>query len=1147
MSGPGTLQRLAAHLVGAVEPLSHAFREAGEFRALLQGLGWDVSGPPPASYAVVADAAAAAAQALAGVSADPQLPEVLDLLAAAGDVYTAVGRIDEAPPGIDPDEFLPELPRRLLEYLLAQRLLDAAPGWFSALEALGVIELEDNPPAGGRRGYTRLRFDWDRLPATLADVPAIPAALYGWGTADLDFPALAEVAGELLSGLGLPTSIDQLTDEEGAALQAGATGTPAGPVRRALSVVLFDLPVGGVPQETGFTVTELPAEGTARPGLIVQPLVPDGIGRTDLGGGWTFEPDAGIDLSERLALAVRPDGVSVRHPGVPDSTLPAGGFGISLRYDADKPLLLFGQPDGIRLELAAATLGLSVRDVAGDLELKGSLTVEGLALILSAGDLDGFVAAALGTQEARIELTFGVSWSSRTGLDFTGGAGFELSLYPHADLGVLDVDRVDLALALQTRPAAQLAVQAAAAASGVLGPVSYAVDRLGVELPVTFSDGNAGPFGVALQPLWPTGLGISIDAGLVTGGGFISLDPQAGRYSGVVVLDLFGVGVTVVGVLDTLDGAGAPLPPPGFSFVLIVDADLPPIQLGFGFTLNGAGGLAAVNRRLDSLALLDGVRTGTLDSIMFPADPVRDAPRIVSDTGEIFPVSTGRYVFGPMTVIGWGTPTLIELELAVVLEVPDPIALALLGIATVALPDPQAPALLLNLDVAAVVDLGQQLIAVDASLRDSYVAGFPVAGDLSIRLSFGDDADFALAVGGFNPQFDPPEGFPALRRVSVALGTGDNPRLTLDGYFAVTPNSLQVGARADLYVEAEGFTVTGWVGFDTLFVFQPFSFRFDFSTGMTLSSGGTRIAGITIDGHLSGPSPFHAWGSGSVSVLIVDVSVPFDAIFGTRTSAPELPPADPWPPLAAAIALGDNWTAGAPDGLGPGVTLVAPDGGPDVLLHPMGAATLRQQVVPLDRVLERYGEYEITGPDRFDIAGVRIGDEAARSWTVVTGLFAPADFEDLSASEKLSRDSFEPMDAGISVGSAAVDTPEADLKAATLDYETEIIDAPWRSKRVADYAPLRGVQLAAARTGSRASAPRATAGPSAYARVDARPPAVSLGPELYAAASTDTLQVRPDIAAGVTKGQAVLAVRHTATASAEAVQVVPVHELEPSR
>jgi len=256
------------------------------------------------------------------------------------------------------------------------------------------------------------------LPATLADVPAIPAALYGWGTADLDFPALAEVAGELLSGLGLPTSIDRLTDEEGAALQVGATGTPAGPVRRALSVVLFDLPVGGVLQETGFTVTELPAEGTAWPGLIVQPLVPEGIGRTDLGGGWTFEPDAGIDLSEQLAVAVRPDGVSVRHPGVPDSTLPAGGFGISLRYDADEPLLLFGQPGGIRLELAAATLGLSVREVAGDLELTGSLTMEGLTLILSAGDLDGFLASVLGTREARIELTFGVSWSSRTGLDF---------------------------------------------------------------------------------------------------------------------------------------------------------------------------------------------------------------------------------------------------------------------------------------------------------------------------------------------------------------------------------------------------------------------------------------------------------------------------------------------------------------------------------------------------------------------------------------------------------------------------------------------------------------------------------------------------------------------------------------------------------
>jgi hypothetical protein len=1145
MSGEqGTLQRLAAHLAGAVGTLDRAFRDPAAFRALMQWLGWDVTGPPPASYAAVADAAAAALAALEDLADEPELGDVLDVIAAAGAVYQAAGRLHEAPEGIDPGEFLPGLPGRLLEYLLAQRLLDAAPGWFSALEALGVITLEDNPPAGGRRGYTRLRFDWDRLPATLADPAVVPAGLYGWGTGELDFPALAEVLGELVSGLGLPSSIDRLSDEEGAALQADATGSPAAPVQRALSVVLFDRLVAGSVQDIGLTIAELPAEGHADPGVIVQLLVPDGIGRVSLGDGWTFAVDPGTDLREQLAVVIRPAGVSVRYPGAPGRALPASGFGMSMSYDAGQPLVLFGQPGGTRLEVVTATLGLSVAEIAGELELKGSVTVEGLALVLGAGDLDGFLAGTFGVPEARIELTFGLSWSSRTGLDFTGGSGFEISLHPHLDAGVLSFDQVDLALALVTGARPELDVQASASFSGVLGPISYVVDRFGAELPVTFADGNAGPFGVDLRPLWPTGLGLAIDAGLVTGGGFISFDPEAGRYTGVVSLDLFGVGVAVIGILDTLDAAGRPLPPPGFSFLLIVSVELPPIQLGFGFTLNGVGGLAAVNRRLDSLALLDGVRAGALDAIMFPEDPVRDAPRIVADSGEIFPVVTGRYVFGPIAIIGWGTPTLIELELGVVLEVPDPITLALLGVATVALPDPDAPALLLNLDVAAVLDLGLGLLAVDASLRDSYVAGFALAGDLSMRLSFGAAANFALAVGGLNPHFDPPPGFPTLRRVSVALGLGDNPRITLDGYFAVTPNSLQAGARAELYVEAEGFSVTGWVGFDVLFVFQPFSFRFDFSAGMTLKRGDTRIAGITIDGHLQGPAPFHAWGSGSVTVLIIDVRVPFDATFGEREPAGELAPADPWPPLQAAIELGESWTAELPAETTPGVTLAAAADGPDLLLHPMGTATLRQHVIPLNRILERFGQYEITGPKRFDVTGVRVGDAPAGSWSVATDLFAPADFEDLPESEKLSRDSFEPMDAGVSVGTEALDTPEAGLKAATLDYETKIIDAPWRSHRAAVYRPGRVVQLVCARTGAKAAAPLATSGTTKFARVDARPPAVTLAPERYAAASTDTLQARPGLAVGVTKGEAVLAVKHAPAASSQGVQVVPVHELE---
>ena len=57
---------------------------------------------------------------------------------------------------------------------------------------------------------------------------------------------------------------------------------------------------------------------------------------------------------------------------------------------------------------------------------------------------------------------------------------------------------------------------------GALGPVSFAVDGLGMTLDLRFAPGNAGPFGlrVGLQP--PTGLGLAIEAGPVSGGGVIA-------------------------------------------------------------------------------------------------------------------------------------------------------------------------------------------------------------------------------------------------------------------------------------------------------------------------------------------------------------------------------------------------------------------------------------------------------------------------------------------------------------------------------------------------------------------------------------------------------------------------------------------------
>ena len=51
----------------------------------------------------------------------------------------------------------------------------------------------------------------------------------------------------------------------------------------------------------------------------------------------------------------------------------------------------------------------------------------------------------------------------------------------------------------------------------------------------------------------------------------------------------------------------------------------PGIQLGFGFTLLAVGGLLGLNRSMLFQPLMDGIRTDSIESIMFPRDVVANA------------------------------------------------------------------------------------------------------------------------------------------------------------------------------------------------------------------------------------------------------------------------------------------------------------------------------------------------------------------------------------------------------------------------------------------------------------------------------------------------------------------------------------------
>ena len=147
-----------------------------------------------------------------------------------------------------------------------------------------------------------------------------------------------------------------------------------------------------------------------------------------------------------------------------------------------------------------------------------------------------------------------------------------------------------------------------------------------------------------------------------------------------------------------------------------------------GFKLNGVGGLLGLNRTINIEPLRTGLRDNTLSSILFPTDIVANADRIISDLRQVFPPMAGRFIFGPMAKIAWGTPTLVTVDLGLVIEVPEPVRLAILGVLRAVLPDENAAILRVQVNFLGEINFERRQLKFDASLFDSKLLGFTLVG-----------------------------------------------------------------------------------------------------------------------------------------------------------------------------------------------------------------------------------------------------------------------------------------------------------------------------------------------------------------------------------------------------------------------------------
>ena len=1044
-TGPGTLELLSKHLTLALEPFREALRDDDAFRHFMRSLGWNVTGIPPA-YGSIGLSIDLAGVKLDALGPNPAGAAVLALVQAGKSAYDTLQAISVAPPGVNAAAFLAEIRERLFERLLTDHLNAELPAAFNLLRLLNVVGSLPVGSTPDRPSFIRTTFTWSALPKIFSEPNELPKKVFGWGTADFDIDKVIDYLGEFFLGLGLPIRLSP-PDPPRLAGYMGLAVDTVPPAVRSLVVPFYRLDIGGVSVESSFAIHALPATAGKLPGIVLEPKIPAEFPlRLRLADWVDLRLRAASKAGAPLGIRIRPGDVSISYPFAPGQPPPAGGVGFGFDFMAKQPTILLGSREGTRLEFQGASVDLNASVGNGQTDLVFSAAMKGLALIISGkGEslFDGFLEKILGTGESRVDLPLGIEWGGVHGLRFQGSGGFEVEVHPHLSLGPIRIETVAVGLHVLAGGPPDARLDLAATIAGSLGPLDFFVKGIGLRVDAAFTKGNLGPLDLSIGFLAPTGIGLSIDVGGFKGGGFLIDDAAKGEYAGGLELDFIGiVTVKAVALLNTIFPDGHR----GFALIIIISAEFPPIQLGFGFTLVGVGGLLGLNRTVDLDALREGVHQGALDSVLFPRNIVANAPRIVDDLRRLFPATEDHFLVGPMVKFGWGTPTIISLEFGLILDIPRP-GFVIIGRLRVGLPFQDLPLFDIRVSFAGGVDFELGQLWFDASLYESRLLCFTLTGDMAVRLYWKENANFILTVGGFHPAYTPPPmSLGSLQRLGITIFDG-NPRLRAETYFAVTSNTLQFGAKAELYFGIEIFNVYGMIAFDVLIQFDPFRFVATLSAMLAVRSGSAVLLGIRIDALLEGPQPWHAKGTGHFEISLI-ISIEFDVDFEvTLGEAPHdsLPPVDVLPKLAAAFAEPNNWRAIIPAGTNVQVTLRSFDIPPGTLiLHPFGSLEITEKLVPLNLPIQRLGTQRVGDGHAFGVEHVLLG--AAPGQTAPRReQFAPAQFLDLTDAQKLSSQSFERYEAGVQVGGG--DAVNADY-AKHLSVEYEVVYIPEHRKRV---------------------------------------------------------------------------------------------------
>ncbi len=1055
MSDNGTLNSLIREVGSAFQPLETAISSFDAFESFMQQLGWSVDSiPQPISSlgGSISTLVALIEKINNGSASEGDFQEGM---AAIESFYRAVKDLETSSfdPELVAENFANIFPKQLVNFLLANYLLNLRPSIGFALRALGILKTEFVDANGIRPAHRQISFEWENIAEVMQDPVVIFENAYNWGTDDLKSFEILETTNAFFKAIGISSYLEEIEE-----FTANSLVGPdqEGLILYGINIPFFDASSPDGLANAGVVLMELPKSGPKKPGFILIPYVNGSFERDFRVNEYIiFDFSTDLNITGGIGLKLRPETGLELVKGFNDVDVSLTAFGsielalIIAKADA-LPLILVGQEEGSRLEMKTLSgKGGIIVDASDELDLYTEINLDDLALIIGGGDGDGFLQTILPEDGFRAELDLTLGYSIKRGVYFRGSGGLEIDIPTHIELGPLEIQNLTIGMMPKD---GTIPINLGATLKANLGPLQAVVENMGLRATFSFPEdgGNLGPLDLDLGFKPPNGVGLSVDAGAVKGGGYLFFDYDREEYGGALEL-VFSewIALKAIGLITTRMPDGSK----GFSMIIIITVEFGTgIQLGFGFTLLGVGGILGLNRSVHIDPLKEGIRTGAADRIMFPEDVVANAPRIISDLRTFFPTTSDAFLVGPMAKIGYGTPTLVSLSLGVIIEFPD-VYITILGVLKVVLPDEEADVLRLQVNFIGRIEPSNKLLWFYAELFDSRILFITIEGGMGLLVNWGENSNFVVSIGGFHPRYTPPPlPFPNPPRVAVNILNESMARVRIEGYFAVTSNTAQFGARAELFFGFSAVNVQGHLSFDALFQFDPFYFIFEFSVGLSVEVFGFGLFSISISGLLEGPSKWHIQGKAKWKITWFGptIKINIDETWGEERQT-ELPPIEIFPLIEREFEAITNWEALLPKGRSMLVALrkLGEDPPPSedtsevetrpLVLHPMGKLKISQRKLPLNLELDKLGNQKPSDVRRLSVTASVSGGSSLTTEDFQEQ-FARGEFWDIDKGERLSSPGFEWYDGGKVLQASGSQQKTSMAVKRIIRYETVLID-----------------------------------------------------------------------------------------------------------